>query len=82
MDELRSRLLKCFSAVFPDVGSQGLDEMTKHPPKEWDSMAMLLLFTIVEEEFNLRVDHDAFRNGLSFGLLLDYLNTNTNRATL
>ena len=56
MSELDNRLSALFRATFPDLGSQNLRDVTRDTVAGWDSIAVMTLFTLIEEEFGERFD--------------------------
>ena len=58
MDELRRRLTDCFQVVFPDLPQEKIATASPETVAEWDSVAGLMLMTVVEEEFKLQIDLD------------------------
>jgi acyl carrier protein len=66
MDDLRERLIKCFSAVFPELT---LEEILKASPNDtgaWDSLSLVTLLAVVGEEFGIDLDTTYWERGLSF----------------
>jgi acyl carrier protein len=66
-------LQKCFSAVFPDLDEQEIEEATPGAISGWDSVAHATLLAVVEEEFDVMIDPDAIEQIDSFRSLLSYL---------
>jgi acyl carrier protein len=75
MDGVRSRLMKCFSAVFPALPSNTLANANTTNTAEWDSVASVTLFALVEEEFGSELDVNALGELTSFDSILDHLQT-------
>jgi acyl carrier protein len=75
MDEARSRLMRCFSSVFPELPSGTLANANTTNTAEWDSLASVTLFALVEEEFGTELDVNALGELSSFDSILDYLQT-------
>jgi acyl carrier protein len=75
MDEVRSRLMKCFSTVFPALPSEILPNANTGNTAKWDSLASVTLFALVEEEFGTELDVNALGELSSFDSILDYLQT-------
>jgi acyl carrier protein len=75
MDDVRSRLMKCFSAVFPALPSNTLANANNTNTAEWDSVASVTLFALVEEEFGSELDVNALGELTSFDSILDHLQT-------
>ena len=51
MEDVRSRVMKCFSTVFPALTSGILANANTTNPAEWDSIASVTLIALGEEEF-------------------------------
>ena len=62
----RSRLLDCFRAVFPDFSDEQLAAATTDNTPAWDSIALVTLVTLVEEEFGIDLPPDDYGILLSF----------------
>jgi acyl carrier protein len=75
MDDARSRLMRCFSTVFPELPSGTLTNTNTANTAEWDSLASVTLFALVEEEFGIELDVNALGELSSFDSILDYLQT-------
>ena len=73
MDNLRERLLSCFSAVFPDLSPDEIPFASMASVGKWDSLATITLLTVIEEEFNLQIPPEDLEQFASFDLILDYL---------
>jgi acyl carrier protein len=73
MDEIRSRLVQCFSAVFPDLDEKEIFLSNISSVASWDSVASLTLLALIEEEFQLQLDPNELEHLISFELILDYL---------
>jgi len=66
MDELQSRLTKCFHAVFPQLAESEVVTATPASVKGWDSIATLNLITVIEEEFRVQIDFVDWMKALSY----------------
>jgi acyl carrier protein len=75
MDDARSRLMRCFSTVFPELPSGTLANANTANTAEWDSLSSVTLFALVEEEFGTELDVNALGELSSFDSILDYLQT-------
>jgi acyl carrier protein len=56
MTELKDRVADCFCAVFPTHSREELLTAKRESIAEWDSLAGVTLFTLVEQEFGVPVD--------------------------
>jgi acyl carrier protein len=76
-DDVRVRLARCFSAVFPDLSPEQISDAHTTTVVEWDSVATLNLIALLEEEFDVAVWLDQLQPeedaSLSFPLILNYL---------
>jgi acyl carrier protein len=73
MLETRSRLIKCFKAVFPALSEAEILLASFTSVADWDSVAAINLLTLVEEEFGIEVPAEDIENLISFALILHYL---------
>jgi acyl carrier protein len=76
MDELQQRLTNCFSAVFPELSDEQLIHASSATVPSWDSVAVITLLTVIEEEFEISIDEDDPARFDSFQRILDYLKKN------
>ena len=68
--EIREKLLKCFSAVFPDLNPVDIQSANIENTSGWDSIAHVTLLTLVSEEFGVEVDFEKFESAISFSAFL------------
>ena len=73
MDELQTRLVNCFCAVFPELSSEEIIHASSASVKSWDSVAVVTLLTVIEEEFGISIDEDDPAKFDSFKQILGYL---------
>ena len=73
MNELRARLLKCFSAVFPRLTEEEILVAAPGAVESWDSLASITLVTVIEEEFKVQVDPEDIEQLVSFEMTLEYV---------
>jgi acyl carrier protein len=73
MDELQNRLTKCFSAVFPGVPADEIRQCSQSTISKWDSVAVITLANVIEEEFEFQVDFDRLPEFDSFQRILAYV---------
>ena len=55
MDRDRSRLERCFRAIFPEVDNEQLHNATPFSVRAWDSIATINLLALIEEEFGVQL---------------------------
>jgi len=73
MDEQEKRLASCFLTVFPALSP---DEITNASPttvRAWDSVAVVTLLAVVEEEFGISIEAEDPAQFDSFQRFLNYL---------
>jgi acyl carrier protein len=75
MNEIRARLNRCFAAVFPDLSRDQFETATVQSVKDWDSIAMVTLVGLVEEEFVCSIALEDIPNLDSFEKLYRHLET-------
>ena len=74
-DEVESRLIRCFSAIFPDLDNGQISRATIASVAEWDSIATVTLVNMIEEEFKIQIDPEDMEPLTSFEQFLRYLQT-------
>jgi len=75
MDEIRSRMVKCFELVFPDVPEAQIPAISQATVAAWDSVAAITLINVVEDEFQIQMDLDKLADLNTFELVCDYVRT-------
>jgi acyl carrier protein len=73
MADARERLIRCFSAIFPDLPEDQIPAASPAAVQAWDSVAAITLVSVIEEEFGVRVDPGDLEQLSSFGRILDWL---------
>ena len=73
MPDRRERLARCFSAVFPHLSLAEIERASSSSVAGWDSIAMINLMTVIEEEMGVSFDPDELERLVSFELILDVL---------
>ena len=74
-DDLQTRLIGCFSVIFPGLDSKDAPQATMETTTGWDSVATVTLINVVEEEFGIQIDLDDVEQMVSFEEFLNYLRT-------
>ena len=64
--DVRARLSRCFSAVFPDLEPALIGDASAMSMPSWDSIAHATLVTLVEEEFAVELDAEELEHLASF----------------
>jgi acyl carrier protein len=73
MNDLSTRLTKCFSEVFPDLKENEISQATPRSIQKWDSIATINLLTIIEEEFGVSFGPEELEKLTSYRSILEYL---------
>lgn len=73
MDELQQRLTTCFCAVFPELSEEQVIHASSATVPSWDSVAVVTLLTVIEEEFGITIDEEDPARFDSFDRILCYL---------
>ena len=56
MSELESRLIRCFSSVFPALAPEEIGAASAQSLAAWDSLAAVTLVAVVQQEFSVQID--------------------------
>jgi acyl carrier protein len=78
MDDLESRLVSCFKVIFPALDEKQIRRATNTTVATWDSVAMVTLINVVEEEFDTQIDMQDGEQLTSFDRLLEYMRRRKN----
>ncbi len=73
MSSIDARVEQCFRTAFPDLPEQQLPRATMSSVAQWDSLNMLVLVSLIEEEFAMQIPSDDLGDFVSFELIVDYL---------
>ena len=73
MDEQQRRLANCFCAVFPELSSDEIIQASSTTVKSWDSVAVVTLLAVIEEEFGISIEIDDPTKFDSFERILSFL---------
>lgn len=71
--DLRSRVDRCFSNVFPGLPAEELARASTASLGTWDSVAQVTLLSSIGEEFGLDFELQDFEELVSYPLIVDYL---------
>ena len=66
MNEMEARLATCFKIVFPELPLAGIKEAKQDSFADWDSVALVTLFAVIEEEFGIELSIDDAKSDYSF----------------
>jgi acyl carrier protein len=53
LDKVSDRLVRCFSVIFPDLSREMILQASPETVSTWDSLMMVTLVAVIEEEFGL-----------------------------
>ena len=56
MSEVESRLIRCFSSVFPGLTAEELRAASAESVGAWDSLSGVTLVAVIQEEFGVDID--------------------------
>jgi acyl carrier protein len=73
MPHTRDRLIKCFQAVFPVVTGVQVVRLSSTETPTWDSLAMVNLIALIEDEFVLHIPIDDYDEMNSFESIYVYV---------
>ena len=73
MNDAEARLIRCFSAVFPQLSKQEISLASMETLAGWDSSAAFTLGAVIEEEFNTQFEPTVLQCFVSFRSILDHL---------
>jgi acyl carrier protein len=73
MDDFEQRLSSCFRTVFPKLGDEDITAASMESFEEWDSLKMMTLIVVLEEEFEIEIPLDDIENLTSFRALQSFL---------
>jgi len=79
MSELESRLIRCFSSVFPTLRTEEIRAASSQSLESWDSLAAVTLLAVVQQEFNVQIDLLNLRQLDSYEAFQSYLHRLTFR---
>jgi len=80
MDNLESRLVNCFSSVFPDLSEEQIRNASVQSVPEWNSLAAVTLVAVLQEEFSLQVNLADLPRLVSFAAVKTYVGNNHVRS--
>jgi len=76
--DLETRLIRCFSSIFPGASTDEIKKAQMETLKGWDSISMVNLISVLEEEFQVSFDLDDIERFTSFDKVRAYLQQNGN----
>jgi acyl carrier protein len=81
MTDIDERLAKCFAIALPDLPRTEIPQAVQSAVPKWDSLAMVNLLALIEEEFAIQISDDDLGGMTSFASILGYLRKKTGAAT-
>jgi acyl carrier protein len=73
MPNIETRVVRCFSNVFPAVPPAEISRASTASLAAWDSVAHVTLLSSISEEFGLEFELEDFEELVSYALIVDYL---------
>jgi acyl carrier protein len=73
MDDVQNRLINCFETVFPDLSVIEITQSSQSTLSAWDSIAVITLVNVIDEEFGFQVDFDRLPELDSYDRILSYI---------
>lgn len=73
MLDVHQRLVRCFSAVFPQLDEPEVIRSSMDSQESWDSLAFVNLLGVVEEEFGVEITPENIGQLGSFEDFMTYL---------
>ncbi len=73
MDDVRDRLVRCFSSVFPVLTEEEIQAANLASLSDLDSLAAVILLTVIDEEFGVDIDLDRLLKLGSFEAVRQHL---------
>ncbi|MGD0404581.1 MAG: acyl carrier protein [Candidatus Acidiferrales bacterium] len=73
MDEMETRLARCFSSVFPELTTEQIRSATMDSVPAWDSLAAVTLVAVLQEEFGLQINLMDLPELVSFDAVQNYV---------
>jgi acyl carrier protein len=74
MDDIRRRLIKCYSAAFPELTDEEIRTASPEQPGNWDSLSWVTLLALIEEEFEMKLEAENMDGFQSFDAVLKRVN--------
>jgi acyl carrier protein len=71
MNELEDRLAACYKSVLPDLPLAEIQNSKPDSIEGWDSVAIVTLFAVIEEEFGIEISIDDVKSDHTFQGILN-----------
>ena len=73
MNDIRTRLIRCFAGVFPKIPEEKIPTASQESTEGWDSVAAVTLFAVIQESFGLELEFEDMEKFDSFNRIFEYL---------
>jgi len=80
MNDIKDRVARCFSNVFPDIRQDQIPSASTTSLAAWDSVAHVRLLSSIEEEFSLQLEMEDFEELVSYPLIVTCLEKRSSNA--
>ena len=66
MEDVKQKLIRCFSVVFPELSPHEIVTASPSTNGAWDSLTAVTLLAVVEEEFGIELEPNGKLEDMSF----------------
>ncbi|MEO8194747.1 MAG: acyl carrier protein [Gemmatimonadales bacterium] len=73
MSDIQSRLVVCFAIAFPEVPTSAVTDASPETVAAWDSIGVIALASVIEEEFAIAFDLERLPDLNSFDAMRRYV---------
>jgi acyl carrier protein len=73
VSEIKEKVVRCFSSVFPDLSEQEICRASTASVAAWDSVAHVTLLATIAEEFGRSFELEDFEELVSYSLIINRL---------
>ena len=73
MSDHEERLIRCFASVFPGLSAEDIQGVSEQSDGIWDSLSVVTLAAVIQEEFSLDIDPEILPKLNSFEAFRSYL---------
>ena len=80
MNDIPQRLAKCFAAAFPQLAPEQIPQASTKTIAQWDSLALVVLTSLIEEEFKIQISPNDLDYFISYEQILAFLQKKTQGA--
>lgn len=80
MSDRETRLMGCFAAVFPELSPDEIRHVDSEATGHWDSLSMVTLVSLVQEEFDIEIQPNAVPDLNSFEAFRAYIESASCRS--